>query len=91
MASPFPLCCSVSQAILADKLIKRSTRDLMWTPLKPSDGSKDNYGLGWGTADKDGVRFGHGGGQQSTSTYFIVDPEHRAGVVVLTDMDGSRP
>jgi serine beta-lactamase-like protein LACTB len=43
-------------AILDDKLIKRSTRDLMWTPLNPTDGSKDNYGLGWGTVNKEGVR-----------------------------------
>ncbi len=27
-------------AILNDKLLKRPTRDLMWTPLKPSDGSE---------------------------------------------------
>ena len=42
-------------AILNDKLIKRATRDLMWTPLKPSDGSKDGYGLGWGTGDENGI------------------------------------
>jgi CubicO group peptidase (beta-lactamase class C family) len=79
-------------AMLSDKLMKRTTRDLMWTPLKPSDGSKDNYGLGWGTVDKDGVRgVGHSGGQQGTSTYFIMDPEHRAGVVVLTNMDSLDP
>ena len=57
-----------------------------------TDGSKDNYGLGWGTVDKDGVRgVGHSGGQQGTSTYFIMDPEHRAGVVVLTNMDSLDP
>jgi len=79
-------------AMLDDKLIKRTTRDLMWTPLKPTDGSQDNYGLGWGTVDKDGVRgVGHSGGQQGTSTYFIVAPEHRAGVVVLTNMDDLDP
>ena len=79
-------------AMLDDKLIKRTTRDLMWTPLKPTDGSQDNYGLGWGTVDKDGVRaVGHSGGQQGTSTYFIVAPEHRAGVVVLTNMDSLDP
>jgi serine beta-lactamase-like protein LACTB, mitochondrial len=79
-------------AILHDKLINRTTRDLMWTPLKPSDGSKDNYGLGWGTVDKDGVRgVGHSGGQQGTSTYFIIAPEQRAGVVVLTNMDNLDP
>jgi CubicO group peptidase (beta-lactamase class C family) len=35
-------------AILNDTLIHPSTRDLMWTALKPSDGSADLYALGWG-------------------------------------------
>ncbi len=77
-------------AILNDKLIKRPTRDLMWTPLKPSDGSKDGYGLGWGNSDDDGVAsVGHNGGQQGTSTAFILAPAQRAGVVVLTNMEGA--
>ena len=76
-------------AILNDKLIKRSTRDLMWTPLKPSDGSKDNYGLGWGSSDEGGLAFvGHTGGQQGTSTAFFLAPAPRDGVVVLTNMEG---
>jgi CubicO group peptidase (beta-lactamase class C family) len=75
-------------AILNDKLIKRATRDLMWTPLKPSDGSKDTYGLGWGVGDEGGlVAIGHTGGQQGTSTAFSVAPAQRAGVVVLANMD----
>jgi CubicO group peptidase (beta-lactamase class C family) len=77
-------------AILNDKLIKRTTRDLMWTPLKPSDGSKDGYGLGWGNGEVGGVAtIGHTGGQQGTSTAFILAPDKRAGVVVLTNMEGS--
>jgi len=73
-------------AILNDKLIRRATRDLMWTPLKPSDGKEDTYGLGWG--DDDGMRsVGHTGGQQGTSTAFALAPEQRAGVVVLTNME----
>jgi|SRR5579859_612802 len=75
-------------AILNDKLIKRATRDLMWSPLKPSDGSKDTYGLGWGVGDENGlVAIGHTGGQQGTSTAFSIAPMQRAGVVVLTNMD----
>ncbi len=75
-------------AVLNDKLIKRSTRELMWTLLKPSDGSEDNYGLGWGSIVSDGVRcFGHSGGQQGTSTYFLIAPDQRAGVVILTNME----
>ena len=77
-------------AILNDKLIKRSTRDLMWTPLKPADGSKDGYGLGWGNSNDEGVAsVGHNGGQQGTSTAFMLAPAQRAGVVVLTNMEGA--
>src|SRR5229473_117852 len=76
-------------AILNDKLVRRATRDLMWTPLKPSDGTKDSYGLGWGAIDEDGLAaVGHSGGQQGTSTAFLVAPGPRAGVVVLTNMEG---
>ena len=77
-------------AILNDKLIKRTTRDLMWTPLKPSDGSKDGYGLGWGNGSEGGfATIGHNGGQQGTSTSFSIAPAQRAGVVVLTNMEGA--
>lgn len=79
-------------AILAGKLLKRSTLDLMWTPLKPSDGSEDSYGLGFGIGDENGIKtVGHDGGQQGTSTSFLIAPEKRAGVVVLTNMDELNP
>lgn len=80
------------EALLKDKLVKSSTRNLMWTPLKPSDGSKDSYGLGWGVSDDHGFHMvGHGGGQQGTSTDFLIATDQGAGVVVLTNMDGLNP
>ena len=76
-------------AVLSDKLIHRATRDVMWTPLKTADGSKNDYALGWGTGKDLGiVDVGHGGGQQGTSTFIMLVPERRVGVVVLTNMDG---
>ncbi len=76
-------------AILADKLVKRATRDLMWTPQKTTDGKSNGYALGWGTSDKLGVHIvGHDGGQQGTSTEMWLAPERRTGVVVLANMDG---
>jgi serine beta-lactamase-like protein LACTB len=78
-------------AILNDKLVRRTTRDLMWAPLKPSDGSTDTYGLGWTWGDEndhDVASVGHNGGQQGTSTTFAIVPERRVGVVVLTNMEG---
>ena len=76
-------------AILADKLVQRATRDLMWTSLKAADGKETAYGLGWGLADRFGVHIlAHTGGQQGTSTAFAVVPERRAGVVILANIDG---
>jgi CubicO group peptidase (beta-lactamase class C family) len=76
-------------AILADKLLKRPTRDLMWVPLKTTDGKPTNYALGWGVSDKLGVHIvAHTGGQQGTSTAFALIPEQQASVVVLANIDG---
>jgi CubicO group peptidase (beta-lactamase class C family) len=76
-------------AMLGDRLVTRATRDLMWTPLKPTDGKEDDYGLGWGTGKELGVLdVGHAGGQQGTSTFFMIVPGRRAGVVVLINEDG---
>jgi CubicO group peptidase (beta-lactamase class C family) len=62
----------------------------MWTPLKPSDGSEDTYGLGpgWGKHNERQVAgVAYTRGQQGTSTAFVVAPDQRAGVVVLTNME----
>src|SRR2546429_2067860 len=76
-------------AILCDQLVNRATRGVMWTAQKTADGSKNDYALGWGTGKELGVAdVGHGGGQQGTSTFIMLMPERRAGVVVLSNMDG---
>jgi serine beta-lactamase-like protein LACTB, mitochondrial len=75
-------------AILADKLLLRGTRDLMWSILQPTEGRPSHYALGWFVADKFGFpSAGHTGGQQGTDTAFLIVPDRRAGVVVLANMD----
>jgi CubicO group peptidase (beta-lactamase class C family) len=75
-------------AILADKLVKRSTRDIMWTVPQPPEGKPSHYALGWFVADKFGFRTaGHSGGRQGTDTDIIIAPERGLGVVVLANMD----
>jgi serine beta-lactamase-like protein LACTB len=75
-------------AILANKLLKPASRDLMWTPQRAADGSQNGYALGWGTQKKYGLALvEHTGGQQGTSTSIILVPERRAGIVVLANMD----
>ena len=50
-------------AMLADKLLRRATRDLMWTSFKTTDGKETGYGLGWGIMDKFGLHIlAHTGG-----------------------------
>jgi serine beta-lactamase-like protein LACTB, mitochondrial len=75
-------------AILNDALIKRGTRDIMWTPQKTAGGSESGYALGWGTSIRDGIfEAGHNGSQQGASTSIRIAPEKRDGVVVLVNMD----
>jgi serine beta-lactamase-like protein LACTB len=77
------------EAMLADKLLKRSTRDLLWTAQKTTDGKFTEYGMGWGVSQKFGLNlYGHTGGQQGTSTSIVLAPEKRAGIVILANMDG---
>jgi serine beta-lactamase-like protein LACTB len=75
-------------AILNNKLIKPATREIMWTPQKPSDGKPNDYALGWGIGDVDGsATVAHSGGQQGTSTFFIIAPNRADGVVILANME----
>lgn len=75
-------------ALLANRLVKQSTLDLMWTPSKPSMSSKGGYGLGWGSFSEKGIRYiGHSGGQQGTSTNLLIAPEKKSAVVVLINME----
>jgi len=75
-------------AILAGRLLKPSTQELMLTAQRTADGKLTSYALGWGVTDKFGLHvIGHDGGQQGTSTAMIVAPQKSAGVVVLANMD----
>jgi serine beta-lactamase-like protein LACTB, mitochondrial len=78
-------------AILTDRLIKRATRDIMWTLQMPSDElGRMVYGLGWQAGTTEGVAdVGHGGSQQGTSAMILIAPDARAGVVVLINSDSA--
>jgi CubicO group peptidase (beta-lactamase class C family) len=66
-------------ALMKGKLVDPATLALMSTPGKPSDGSEDHYGLGFGiqSVEVNGNKFnaiGHSGGQQGTSTMILLVP-----------------
>ena len=75
-------------AMLNDGLVTRATRTLMWTPQKTSDGKQTPYGIGWAIDDDLPHTASHGGGEWGTSTFIMMAPEQRAGVVVLINLNG---
>lgn len=76
-------------ALLGDRLVKRGTRDEMWTSQKTADGSETGYGCGFETGKITGLPgAGHSGAQPGASADIRLVPSKGAGVVVLTNMDG---
>ena len=52
-------------ALYTEKLLKRSSLEQMWTPVKLNDGKTDNYGFGWSLGEVRGHRIvEHGGAWQ---------------------------
>ena len=75
-------------ALLNDLLVRRDTREVMWTPLRAIPKYESGYALGWITKAEDGVAtVGHTGEQQGASTALLMAPGRRAGVVVLANME----
>lgn len=76
-------------ALLNDRLVSRATRNLMWTRQRTSDGKETPYGLGWVVDGVSPSTVSHGGGEWGTSTFIILAPEQRAGVVVMINLNGA--
>jgi serine beta-lactamase-like protein LACTB, mitochondrial len=75
-------------ALLNDRLVRRSTRNLMWNRQKTSDGKETDYGLGWLIDNDFEPTINDGGGEWGTSTFITIAPKPRAGVVVLINLNG---
>jgi CubicO group peptidase (beta-lactamase class C family) len=63
-------------------------RYTMWTRQKTTDGKETPYGLGWAIDDVSQSTISHGGGEWGTSTFIMMAPEQRVGVVVLINLNG---
>lgn len=78
-------------ALQTNKLLKRETLELMFTPQKTKDGKATSYGLGWNVASRNGQRaIGHSGGQQRVSTFLHMQPEQGLAVVIMSNLEGAR-
>lgn len=79
-------------ALLAEKILDRSSLDQMWTPVQLNDGSYHDYGFGWTLGAVRGHRtIGHGG---RAGHYYFRLPDEKLTVIVLSNLDmrdGSSP
>jgi CubicO group peptidase (beta-lactamase class C family) len=74
------------QAMLAGKLLRPATRDLLWTPMQTTDGKSTGYGIGWNIqADSLGRRrIFHTGGSMGAISILAIYPDQHL-VVAITD------
>ena len=76
-------------ALYTEKLVKRSTLEQMWTPVKFKNGepNPDHYGFGWYSETKDGHRvIAHTGQWQGFHTYIGRYVDDKLTLVVLTNL-----
>lgn len=75
-------------AMLNNRLVSDATRRLMWTRQKTADGKETPYGLGWVVDDDFSSTVSHGGGDWGTSTFIMMSPQQRTGIVVMINLNG---
>jgi CubicO group peptidase (beta-lactamase class C family) len=81
-------------ALYTEKLLKRSSLDLMWTPVKLKDGqtNKGGYGFGWFNEQRNGHRcIHHDGSWQGFETAIDRYLDDKLTVVVLTNLADAEP
>jgi CubicO group peptidase (beta-lactamase class C family) len=81
-------------ALYEGKLLKRSSFDLMWTPVKLKNGqpNKAGYGFGWFIEERNGHRcIHHDGSWQGFETGIDRYVDDRLSVVALTNLAGAKP
>lgn len=78
-------------AMQTGKLLKRETVEQMYAPQKLRDGKATTYGLGWGVANVNGLRYvGHSGAQQRVSTLLQTVPDKGVAVALMVNVEDTR-
>jgi CubicO group peptidase (beta-lactamase class C family) len=76
--------------LAAGKLLKKSSFDQMWTPVRLNDGTSVPYGFGWMIGQENGHPvIHHGGAWQGFSTHFARYVDQKLSVIVLTNLAGA--
>ena len=75
-------------ALYTEKLLKRSSFDPMWTPVKLNSGKTSPYGFGWRVAEVNGHRLlEHGGAWQGFTMHISRYVDDRLTIIVMTNLD----
>lgn len=79
-------------ALYGDTILKQSTRELMWMPIKLNDGKTYPYGFGW-QLDPLGnhKRIHHGGSLPGFRSNYARFPDDKLSIIVLTNADNANP
>jgi CubicO group peptidase (beta-lactamase class C family) len=81
-------------ALYTTKLVKQSSFDAMWSPVKLNDGKTATYGFGWALAPQNGRRcVSHDGAWQGFTMSIARYLDDRLTIIVMTnlDSDNSKP
>ena len=79
-------------ALYADTVLKQSTREQMWTPVKLNSGAAHPYGFGWSLEPLgDHRRVSHGGSLPGFRAHFSRLPDDKLSIIVLTNCSNANP
>ncbi len=77
-----------AEALRANKLVKKETAELIWTPTPQSQGDGPGYGFGFGVSGEPGNRVvGHNGGFPGISALLDIHLDKGFTVAVLSNYD----
>jgi CubicO group peptidase (beta-lactamase class C family) len=80
-----------AQAHLDATILGTETIEVWWTSQQTSDGEATNYGMGWQTAELDGVRLVlHGGGSIGGTSLLAIAPDERVILMITCNLSGAR-
>lgn len=81
-----------AMALQTGVLLKKETTAVMWTRQRTRQGQMVDYGLGWAIREADGRRtIGHGGAQQGTNTFLLLEPASELVVAVMCNLEAAAP
>ena len=79
-------------ALYTEKLLKKSSLDQLWTPVRLNNGKTENYGFGWSLNDIGGYRvIEHGGSWQGFKAHIARYVSKKLTVVVFANLSQANP